>query len=147
MRPGRDSREKGRRVLAWISFGLAAIGGSALGASFVGGVIAGTVKIFPVWVATVCFVGFAGAMCVDLFLDGEPNLVALYAAMTLPSLARAVPGKLGVSATHVAQTLLMQVNKALGEWLGTSSAIGIAVVCCVVSLLTARRVIAKEGGR
>jgi hypothetical protein len=143
MRVGGLNKEKGRKALAWISFGLAVIAGAAIVATFVGGFIAGLVGWFPSWVAIAAFAGAFVAMAIDLFVDGEPNQVALYSAMALPSLARAVPGRLSDTVTQMSGQALSQVNKSLGEWLGTSSAVGVAIACVVVSLLMARRVVAK----
>lgn len=144
---GGGSKEKGRKALAWISFGFAVIGGAAIVATFIGGFIAGLVGIFPSWVAIAAFVGAIVAMVIDLFVDGEPNTIALYTAMVVPSLARAVPGQLSDTVTQASGSALDQVNQTLGMWLGTSSAIGIAVACVIVSLLMGRRVVARGGGR
>jgi predicted MFS family arabinose efflux permease len=143
----RGGSDKGRKVRAWISFGLAVIGGAAIVATFVGGAIAGLVGFFPSWVAIAAFVGALVAMTIDLIIDGEPNRIALCTAMVLPSLARAVPGKLSDTVTQASSSAHDQVNQSLGVWLGTSSAIGIAVACVIVSLLMGRRVLAKRGDR
>lgn len=138
-------REKGTRALAWISYGLAVIGGAALTATFVGDWISGLLGIFPGWVAIVGFTAGFVVMVVDLLVDGIPNRLALYTAITLPSLARAVPGRLSDSVTDLSTSALTQVNQALGVWLGTSSALGLAFATVVASLLVARRVVAKGG--
>lgn len=39
---------KGAKPLAWVSFGAALVGGSALSATFVGGWIGGLVGLFPI---------------------------------------------------------------------------------------------------
>ncbi len=137
------NKEKGIKALAWISYGLAVIGGAALAATFVGGMVANVVGFFPNWVAIVLFAGAFVAMAVDLFVDGIPNQVALYTAIVLPSLARSVPGKMSGTVTDMSRQALDQANAALGVWLGTSSALGLAAVAVVVSLLMARRVVAK----
>jgi hypothetical protein len=143
MRGGGGNKEKGRLTLAWVSFGFAVIGGAAIVATFIGGMIAGFVGFFPSWVAIAAFVGAFVAMAIDLFVDGEPNQVALYTAMVLPSLARAVPGRLSDTITQMSAQALAQLNSVLGEWLGTSSAMGVALACIIVSLLMGRRVLAK----
>lgn len=141
---GGVGKEKGRKALAWISYGLAVVGGAALAATFVGGLIAGFIGFFPGWVAIVVFTGGFVAMAIDLFIDGEPNQVALYTAMLLPSVARAVPGRLSATVTDLSHQALAQVNATLGAWLGTSSALGLAIACVVVALLMARRVVTKS---
>ena len=140
---GGFNKEKGIKALAWISYGLAVVGGAALAATFLGGWISGLVGIFPNWVAIVAFVGAFVAMAVDLFVDGIPNQMALYTAIALPSLARAVDGRLSDTVTQVSGPALAQVNNSLGVWLGTSSALAVAAVAVVASLLVARRVVAK----
>lgn len=136
-------KEKGIKVLAWISYGLAVVGGAAIAATFLGGWASGIVGILPGWVAIVLFTGAVAAMAVDLFVDGIPNQVALYTAIALPSLARSVPGKLSDTVTDLSRQALSQVNDTLGVWLGTTSALGLAVSAVVVSLLMARRVVQK----
>jgi hypothetical protein len=145
MRGGGSNKEKGIKVLAWISFGAAVVGGAAIASTFVGDLIVSVVGFFPGWVAIAALLAGAVAMAVDLFVDSEPNRVALYTAMALPSVARAVPGALSNTVTNLSNQALSHVNAALGVWLGTSSAIGVALACVVVSLLVARRVIAKGG--
>jgi hypothetical protein len=137
------NKEKGIKILAWISFGLAVIGGAALSATFVGGIVANVMGILPGWVSIVLFAAGFVAMAVDLFVDGIPNQVALYTAIVLPSLARSVPGRLSGTVTDLSRQALAQTNDALGVWLGTSSALGLAAAAVVVSLLMARRVVQK----
>ena len=140
---GGINKEKGIKALAWISYGLAAIAGAAVVTTFLGGWISGLVGLFPGWVAAVATAGLVVAMGIDLFIDGIPNQVALYSAMVIPSLARAVPGKLGDTVGALAQSLRDSVNSSLSTWLGVSSSISVAIGCAVVSLLMARRVIQK----
>jgi hypothetical protein len=143
MRTGGFNKEKGIKALAWISYGLAVVSGAALVTTFLGGWISGLVGLFPGWVAVAATAGIIVAMAVDLFVDGIPNQVALYSAMVIPSLARAVPGKLGDTVGGLAQSLRASVNASLTTWLGVSSSIGVAVGCAAVSLIMARRVIQK----
>ena len=140
---GGINKEKGIKALAWISYGLAAIAGAAVVTTFLGGWISGLVGLFPGWVAAVVTAGLVVAMAIDLFIDGIPNQVALYSAMVIPSLARAVPGRLGDTVGGLAQSLRDSVNSSLSTWLGVSSSISVAIGCAVVSLLMARRVIQK----
>lgn len=147
MRPGGGgfNKEKGIKALAWISFVLAAVGGAALAGTFLGGWVAGILGFFPDWVGILALTGAFVALAIDLFVDGIPNQVALYTAMTLPALGRSVPGRLGDTVTDMSQQLLASLNGALGEWLGTTSTVGLAVVSVAVSLLMARRVVRKGG--
>ena len=142
---GKSHKAKGIKALAWISYGLSVVAGAALASTFVGDMIAGAIGFFPPWLGSVLLAGGTVAMAIDLFVDGVPNLVALYTAMTLPSVARSVPGRLGDEVTRLTDNLRDQVNMGLSTWLGVSSAVGVALGCTVVALLIARRVIAKGG--
>lgn len=138
-------KAKGVKALAWISFGFAIVGGAALASTVVGGFIRSALGIFPDWVAPLAAAGAAVAMGIDLFVDGEPNKIALYMAIALPSLAAAVPGKLGDTVSNLAGQALSSVNGGLTSWLGVTSSLAIAATCVVVSLLMARRVVTKTG--
>jgi hypothetical protein len=142
-----SGRERGRRILAWLSFGFAVVGGAALVGTFIGGAVVDVMGFLPGWVRIAAFTGVFIAMGVDLLVDGEPNQVALYAAMALPSMATAVPGRLSGTVATASHQLMVQVNHGLGQWLGTVAGLGLAVTCLVVSVLIGRRVIAKGGGR
>jgi hypothetical protein len=143
---GGANKEKGRQALAWISFGLAVVAGAAAAGTFIGGMIAGVVGFFPGWVGALLCAGLIIGIAIDVFIDSEPNRVALFGMMLLPSLARAVPGQLGDTVTNAATTLLVQVQSALGQWLGLTTAVGIALGSAAIALLMARRVIAKTPG-
>ncbi len=147
MRPGGGgfSKEKGRKALAWISFGFALVGGTAASATFVGDWVDALFGFFPTWVSALALAGAVIALAIDLFVDGEPNKVAVYSAMALPSLGRTSPGRLGDTVTDLGGQLLASVNDFLGEWLGVTSAIATAAVCAAVALLMARRVVTKGG--
>lgn len=136
-------RQKGVLALAWISYALAVVGGAFLTATFVGSWIVGLVGWFPGWVAAVAFAGALIAMVVDLWVDGEPNRLALWMAMVIPSLAMAVPGRLGESVRDVSDEIRSAVTSGMTEWLGTSSVYAIAFASVVVAMLIARRVVTK----
>jgi hypothetical protein len=143
MRVGGLNKEKGIRALAWVSFGLAVVAGAALTDTFVGGWISAVFAFAPGWLATVTFVGVAVMTAVDLVVDGIPNQIALYAAMSLPSMAMGLPGRLAGTVTDLSQKAAAQTNDALGQWLGGTSSYVLAGACAVAALLVARRVIAK----
>ena len=143
MRMGGFNKEKGIKALAWISYGLAVVSGAATVTTFLGGWITGIVGWFPGWVAAIATAGLVIGMGIDLFIDGIPNQVALYSAMVIPSLARAVPGRLGDTVGELATSLRDSVNASLSTWLGVTSSVGVAIGCAAISLLMARRVIAK----
>lgn len=147
MRPGGGgfNKEKGRKALAWISFGFALVAGTAASATFVGSWIDSLFGFFPTWVSALALGAAVVALAIDLFVDGEPNKVAVYVAIALPSLARTSPGRLGGTVTDLAGQLLASVNGFLGVWLGVASALATAAICTAVALLMARRVVTKGG--
>lgn len=139
-------RGRGVTILAWVSMGFAVGGGTALASTFAGGAIARVVGIFPDWVAATMFgLGVLGLL-LDLANDGIPNQLAIWMGILLPSIARAVPGRLGVTVTDVSREILGYVNQFVAEWVGTSSAIGVAATAVGISLLVARRVVRKSAG-
>lgn len=138
-------RGRGILILAWISMIFAVAGGAALAATFVGGIISGIVGIFPGWIAVVAFALGVVALVIDLANDGTPNRLAIWMGILLPSIARAVPGKLSATVTQFSRQLLDYINQSLGEWVGTTSTIGVAIAAVGISLLVGRRVIAKGG--
>lgn len=137
--------DKKVKVLAWISYILAVIGGAAITDTFIGRFVTGVVEFFPSWLAIVAFAGGFVAMAVDLLVDGIPNRLAVYLGMVLPPVAAAVPGKLGDTVVSLSHSILAAVDGGMQSWLGVSSALGLAATSVVVSLLVARRVVAKGG--
>lgn len=134
---------RGVLILAWISFAFAVAGGAALAGTFVGGIVSGVVRFFPGWVSVVAFgLGVVG-LVIDLANDGIPNRLAIWMGILLPSFARAVPGKLSGVVTQFSHQLLGYINQSMGEWVGTTSTIGVAVAAVGISLLVARRVVNK----
>ncbi len=134
---------KGRKILAWISYGFAVVAGAALVAT---GLIGFFTGLAPGWVSAILFVGLFFAMAVDIIVDGEPNRLALISAMVLPSLATSVNGQLAAVVGEFARSILASVNSGLGSWLGVAgSGWAVALMCIAVSLIIARRVVAKGG--
>lgn len=138
--------DKGTKGLAWGSFLIGGIGGLAAAVSVIGDVISGVVGFFPSWVGALAFWIVAVSVAVDLLLDFEPNQVALYGVMALPTLARTAPGVWAQRFNEWCDDRLMWVNEQVGRGLGVTSAIGIAIVGIAVAYLMGRRVLAKSGG-
>lgn len=146
---GSSYREKGRKYLAWASFGLALVAGTAIAATFLGGWISGLLGIFPWWIAAAAVLANVVLIGRDLFMDGEPNFIALYMAMGLPSLALAAGGKFSAAVGNLADKILTQANKVVGEWFGVHGAvpaIAVAAVCVLVSLLLGQRMVTRSAG-
>lgn len=140
-------REKGRKGLAWFSFVLAAVGGAAVAVTFVGGIIAGILGFFWWWTAPAALLAAVALIVRDLWMDGEPNFIALFSAMAIPSLARAAPGRFGNAISDASGKILAQADRAMGEWFGTLAPIGIAGMCILVSLLLGQRMVSRNAGR
>lgn len=140
---GGGGAAKGRKILAWISYGFAIVGGAALVAT---GLITFFTGLVPGWVSAILFAGLFCAMAVDIIIDGEPNRLALISAMVLPSLAATVNGQLSTVVGQFARQVLTSVNAGLGSWLGVSgSGWAVAVMCIALAMIIARRVVAKGG--
>lgn len=146
---GGSGKEKGRKALAWTSFVLALLAGTAMTATFIGDMIVGMLDWMWPWMAPLVFVGVFISMAMDLFVDGEPNQVALYSALVLPTLALAAPGQMSAAVTDGVNNLRASVGDGLSSWLGlgSTSSLGVAAVCTVAALLVGRRVLAKSPGR
>lgn len=136
-------REKGIKLLAWTSLGIAYIGGAAITGTWLGRAIANIVGVFPGWVGIVVVIAAAIATAIDLFVDGTPNYPALYTVIVVPSIASSIPGRLGETIQDLSVATITQINADLESWLGTSSALGLGIACVVAALLMARRVITK----
>lgn len=140
---GGGASGKGRNVLSWISLGAGLIGGSALAATFVGALIAGFVGLFPAWIASGLFAVGLIALVLDCALDRTPNRLAIWMAILLPSIARAIDGKLGQAVRDLAGRVSDAANAQIGAWLGDSSVVAIAAFGVAVALLVAKRVVRK----
>ncbi len=150
----RDWKALATKVLAYTSFFLGMAAGSLLAGTaiaglvrFAAGVIDGIVNavlnlIVPVpsgWVPLFLLVGAVVAICMDIFNDGIPNRVALCMAMLAPSLATAVPGGIGAAVQAWWGRVLSWMDGPLGQWLGTTTGLGLAATAALVAWLVARR--------
>lgn len=144
---GGANKERGRKVLAWISFAFAAAAGAGAAFTFIGTWVQGLLGFFSwPWLPGLLLAGAAVTMFVDIFNDSEPNQAAIYTVMVLPSLAAASSGKLADSVQQAASQLQSQLALGMGEWLGVSAGFGFVAVCATVAMLMSRRVVAKGGG-
>lgn len=137
---------KGVKQLAWVSFGLAVIGGAALMVTFVGRLIAGVVGMFPAWVAGAALLIGAVVIVLDLWLDGTPNQAAILAAILLPSVSLAAGGSFGAAVRDGAGRVSGSVSGYAGALIGNGSPLVLAAVGVIGALLMAKRVI-KKGAR
>ncbi|MET9301799.1 hypothetical protein ABZX66_20995 [Micromonospora aurantiaca] len=141
----KNIRQKGVKILAWLSFGIAFLGGAFGAETFVGDVIETVLEALPwKWLPVLLLiVAFVGSL-IDAFIDGIPNWFAVISAIVGPSIATAVDGRFGDTISGWADSAQEWVNAALTEWTGEQSAVGLTLACIVASLLMARRVIKKS---
>jgi hypothetical protein len=144
---GGTNKEKGRKVLAWVSFGFAVAAGAGAAFTFIGSWIAGILGFFPApWLPPLLLAAAVVTMAMDIFVDSEPNQAALYTAMIVPSLAAASSGRLADTVRQGAGQIQTQLALGIGDWLGVSAGFGFVLVAGAVSILMGRRVVAKGGG-
>ncbi|MFE9955818.1 hypothetical protein [Micromonospora sp. NPDC005299] len=140
-------QQKGVKTLAWFSLGIAAVGGTAAAGTFLGDWIEKAADKLPWhWVPVLVLLILAVTTAIDLLVDMTPNNAAVYSVIAMPSVAGAAPGKLGDTIGGWFDGLMGWVNDGLVQWLGTDSAVGLAIACIVGALLMARRVIKKSAG-
>lgn len=146
---GGTIKAQATKVLAWASFALGVAASPLLAGTFVGGIVDNLLGILPSWVALLALVAIVVMTAIDLGMDGVPNRVALYCAMAACSVARSVQGQLGDSVERWSNALLTQVRGPLSSWLGTSSALALALAAGLAAWLVARRTMAAKaaGGR
>ena len=146
---GKSGGARKTRILAWISFAFAIIGGAALQATFVGAGVEWSFLALPAWIGILALAGGLVAAAVDILVDGIPNRLAVAVAILIPSVAAGVHGEHGSTsgmAAAVKSTTSTVFGASTGQiagMLGTRSAISIAIVACAVALLVSRRVMKK----
>lgn len=142
----KSARRKGMTALAWASFGVAIVGGNLAAGMWLGTGIETVLEALPwEWLPSLLLLVGVVAVAIDLFIDGTPNQVAIAAAILIPSVATAAKGKLGDKIGEWTGALTDWISNSLVEWVGTNSAVGLAIACIVCSILMARRVIKKSG--
>lgn len=138
-------RQKGIHTLAWVDLGIAIAGGSAISLMWAGAGIAWILTLFPLWVPIVVLVLGVLAAGLDC-LDGVPNRLAIWCGLLLPSVALAVPTKLGVQVTNGCSQIMSVITDNTSQWTGQIPMTAIAIMFTGIALLMARRVVAKGGG-
>lgn len=137
---------KSIKALAWASFVIGIAAGALLPGTFIGDwtrTFFGWLPWGPVIPIIVLIVGTVAAF-LDCYLDLEPNQIAVYAALMLPSIASTISGGIADAVRAIANTVLDAVDqwlfKASPAGLG-SSALAIATAFTVV--LMSNRVVKK----
>jgi hypothetical protein len=143
----RAAHTKSIKGLAWASFIIAIAVGALLPDTFVGN---WTREVFswlpwgPVIPIILLIVGFVAAF-LDCYLDLEPNQVAVYSALMLPTIASTIEGGLADWVRDISRTVLDAIDqwlfKAAPEGLG-STALAIAIAFAVI--LMSNRVVKKS---
>ena len=140
----RAVQQKGITGLAWASFIIAVVGGTLIPETFLGRILQGFLQLWPwKWIPPVLLAAAVVALAIDIFIDLVPNTAAVWSALTLPSIAASVTGRLGDEVSHWCGELLDAIDGWLHEWI-TDSSTGLAIACCAAALIMARRVMKKS---
>lgn len=129
---------------AWTAQILAIAAGAALLGTFVGQWAAVGFGILPSWAKSIVLIGAVLWALGDWFKDGVPNKQALYIGVAAPALAAGLDGQLAGNVRSGSERLLNYVDGALGSWIGTSSAIGLAGVLLVSAFVIARHTVSAR---
>jgi hypothetical protein len=137
-------QQKGIKGLAWASFVIAVVGGTLAPQMFLGKLIQGFLGLWPwPWIPPVLLAATIVAVGIDIFIDLTPNQAAIWSALTMPTIAASVKGKLGDTVSGWCQALLDEIDGWLHTWI-TDSSTGLAIACIAASLIMARRVVKKS---
>jgi hypothetical protein len=147
---GGDWKDKLTKGLAWASYVLGIAAGSLLASTFFGGILDTIFGALPWdWAAPAVLLLLFVFVAVDLLSDFIPNRLALYCTMAMPSVGRSVDGKLGDNIESWAGQVRSALEGDFASWLGTASALGLAVAASGAAWIVARRTMAAKaaGGR
>lgn len=144
----RSLHAKSIKGLAWASFVIAVADGVLLAGTFISDWIhTGLGFISEPWrtIITVILVIFGlVAAFLDCWLDLEPNQLAIWCALLLPSIARGLSGGIADWTRDASQTVL----HAIDQWLFKAAPAGLgstwlAIAIAVAAVLMAHRVVKK----
>ncbi|PWR08556.1 hypothetical protein DKT68_15175 [Micromonospora acroterricola] len=122
------------KVLAWICFALAVIGGAGL----VGVGLGSTVMVIAI-IAALAIIG------IDIAKDRVPNQYAVIGAFVLPSLIVSIDGTIPRWISDRLAQLWGWAENHLGDWVGTST-VGLALAAVVISFLVSSRTMNQSRG-
>lgn len=141
-------RSKGVKILAWTSFGAALVGGPLVAGMFVGHAISSVLRAIPWgWIPPVLLGVLFVIFIRDMVMDWEPNKQAIWSLLVMPSVASATFGKLGYKVGEWSSSALALVSGPLREWLGTASAVALALFVAATAVLLAQRSIKGRAGK
>lgn len=123
------------KILAWIGFALAAIGGAGL----VGSGFATAIQVIAV-------LGVLTVIAIDIFKDKVPNQYAVVGAFVLPSLIVGMNGKLASNIQDGLSSLWDWAERNMGDWVGTTT-VGLALSAVVISFLVSHKAMPAGGRR
>jgi hypothetical protein len=134
----------GVKILAWVSFGAALVGGPLIAAMFIGGAIEKVLEAIPwPWIPPVILAILFIIFVRDMVTDWEPNHKAIYSLLLMPSVATATLGNLGERIDRWSSSALDLVADPLRAELGTGSPIAMALVVAALAILLAQRAIKR----
>ncbi len=131
-------------AMAWASFGFSVLGGALAPGMWLGDAFSSVIGVLG-WLTPLAFIVLLAFAVRDFGMDGEPNKLAVYSAMLLPSLAAATPGAIGVWIAQRCQDLVGWASAPLTEALGSGSATVLTLSLLAVSVIFAQR--AVKGGK
>lgn len=123
------------KVLAWLGFVLALIGGAGL----VGAGYANAIQVIAV-------LGVLTVIFIDIYKDKTPNQYAVIGAFVIPSLLASMNGKVANSLRGGLQHLWGWAQGNLGSWVG-QGAVGLALTAVVISFLVSHKAMPSGGRR
>jgi hypothetical protein len=144
----RGFHSKSIKGLAWASFVIALAAGALLPATFVGDLVRGAFGFLPAgWniaVPVIILIVGWGAVFLDCYLDLEPNQVAVYGALMLPTVATSISGGLATWTIDLAQSVLGRIDGLLFQAVPNGmGATALAVAVSAAVLFMSNRVVKK----
>lgn len=121
------------KLLAWIGFALAVIGGAGL----VGVGLAAAVQIIAV-LAALLIIG------IDIAKDRIPNQYAVIGAFVIPSLIVGINGSVPEWFDDKLSDLWGWASDQLGNWVGTTT-VGLALAAVAISFLVSQKTMPRTG--
>lgn len=122
------------KLFAWLSFAGAVIAGAGLAATA------------PGLVQLIIVVAALSMLVIDIASDRTPNMWAVAVAIALPSVVVGMNGKLAATINGWLTDLWAKVSGNLGEWVGTTSMLGLAIAAAVIAYIIGRRSLPGSGG-
>lgn len=130
-------------VMAWASFICATLSGGFAPGMWLGHTIASVAHGMG-WFILVVFFFFLALTVRDLAMDGEPNRVAVYSMMALPTIAASVPGAVGAWIAARSRDLVNWASEPIHAAVGDAAPTVVTLVLLAVAIAFAQRTV-KSG--